>query len=182
MTAKRCGVGQAQQRQRHADVVVEVAARGQALAGLREDRGDHLLGGGLAVAAGHADQRAGELLAPGARGALERRLRVRHHDLRQRQRLGGADHGAGGAGLRRRRRRSLRRRSSVPASATNSSPRVRARESLTTSVKLASAPLQCAAAGAREFRQRALHDCILASCAATTAWSLNTRRSWPTIW
>ena len=52
--------------------------------GLRQDRGGHLLGGGLAVAAGDADHRARELRAPGARGALERRLRIAHHDLRQR--------------------------------------------------------------------------------------------------
>ena len=89
---------QAQQRQRHADVVVQVAARGERLAGLRQDRRRHLLGGGLAVAAGHADQRAAEVRAPGARGLLERRLRVAHHDLRQRHRLRRAHHRAGGPG------------------------------------------------------------------------------------
>ena len=49
-------LGEAQQRQRHADVIVEVAARGQALARLPQDRCGHLLGGGLAVAAGDPDQ------------------------------------------------------------------------------------------------------------------------------
>ena len=40
------------QCQRHADVIVEVAARRQAGAGAAQDRGNHFLGGGLAVAAG----------------------------------------------------------------------------------------------------------------------------------
>ena len=70
-----------QHREGHADVVVEIAAGGEAAARLSENRCRHLLGRRLAVAAGDTHQRTGERLAPALRGALERRLRVRHDDL-----------------------------------------------------------------------------------------------------
>ena len=172
---------QAHEGQRHADVVVEVAARGQALPRLRQDRGGHLLRGGLAVAAGDPDERAGKVRAPAARGALERRLRVGDHDLRQRHRLRRAHHGAGGAGLQCRADevlavevRTLQRDEQLPAL-----ERARVAHHVGEG---GIRPLQAPAAGAREFFQRALHAGSLASSALTTAWSRNSRRSPPTIW
>jgi len=104
---------QPQQRQRHADVVVEIAAGGQTVTGLPEDRGRHLLGGGLAVAARHAHQWAAKVRAPVARGALERRLGIGHDDLRQPEGCS-ASTSAPAAQARAPRRRSRGRRTSAP--------------------------------------------------------------------
>ena len=68
-------LAQPQQRQRHTDVVVEVARGGQrrvAQPGVQDGR-DHLRDGGLAVAAGHGDQRQLDLLPP-RRGQSAQRL------------------------------------------------------------------------------------------------------------
>ena len=46
---------QLQQRQRHADVVIEITLGCQRRASHPQDRGDHFLDGGFAVAAGQAD-------------------------------------------------------------------------------------------------------------------------------
>jgi hypothetical protein len=84
------------QGQRHADVIVETASGVQRGAGARQNCRDHLLAGGLAIAAGHADHGNLELRAPGARGALQRLQRVGHQDLRQGPRHLRVDHRAGG--------------------------------------------------------------------------------------
>ena len=76
---------EAQQRQRHADVVVEVTARRECRAGAREYRREHLLGGRLAVAAAHAEHEGAAPRAPVRRDRSERRERVPDHDLRQRR-------------------------------------------------------------------------------------------------
>ena len=49
--------GDGQQRERHADVVVEIALRGRDTVFLRQHGGDEVLGGGLAVGAGQAEHR-----------------------------------------------------------------------------------------------------------------------------
>jgi hypothetical protein len=65
------------QHQRHADVIVEIAARDQRLALARQDRAEQLLGRRLAVAARDADQRDVELTAPFARERRQRAERSR---------------------------------------------------------------------------------------------------------
>jgi hypothetical protein len=87
-TAALCARSQAHHGQRHADLVVQVALRGQArlLAdACGEDRGDHFLDRGLAVAAGDADDGNRKLAAPGIADAAQGRQRVRHHQRRQRE-------------------------------------------------------------------------------------------------
>src|SRR6185312_9875899 len=60
-----------EERERHADVIVEVAARREARAGLRQDRRRHLLDGRLPVAARDTDERIAVRLAPAIGGTLE---------------------------------------------------------------------------------------------------------------
>ena len=76
------GVGclQAQQRERHANIVVEIAFSGKRLRGLPgpQDRRDHLGDRGLAVAAGHGDQRQLKLGAPSCSQLAQRQPGVRH--------------------------------------------------------------------------------------------------------
>jgi hypothetical protein len=91
----RVVVLETQQRQRHTDMIVEVAAGRVARPLLKEDRRDQLLGRGLAVAAGNRDHRDRELSAPRFGGALQRQQRVIDHDLRQPKRQAARDHGAG---------------------------------------------------------------------------------------
>ena len=55
---------QAHQRQRYADVIVEVAVGRQARAPAGQNRGRHALDGGLAVAAAHRHDRDGNIRAP----------------------------------------------------------------------------------------------------------------------
>src|SRR5690606_26119218 len=86
-----------QQRERDADVVVQVAAggeRGLAEVG-GEDRGDHLLDRRLAVAAGHGDERQVEAAPPAGGDPSERLATVRHQQRRRRGALGPALHGDG---------------------------------------------------------------------------------------
>ena len=98
-------VAQLEQGQRQADVVVQIAARGQhrllaeaVPTRLRtQDGGAHLLDRGLAVAAGDADQRHGKACAPGRGQRPEREPGVVHDQQRQRRirvrcRPGGIDH------------------------------------------------------------------------------------------
>ena len=72
-----------EQRQRDADVVVEIPLRDQAGSHPAQDRADHFLGRRLPVAAGHGDHRAPKppAMFAGARG--QRPQRVGHDDLRQ---------------------------------------------------------------------------------------------------
>ncbi len=75
-----CGV-QTEQRERQADVVVEIARRRETRVCADrggEDRRDHFLDRRLAVAAGHGDERHAELAPPAARQRAERDARVRH--------------------------------------------------------------------------------------------------------
>ena len=130
---------------------------------LRENRGGHLLGGGLAVAAGDADQRDGELLAPAACRALPAPPACpRPRSAASGVGCAALDHGAGGAGRRRRRRRIV----AVEARPAQRHEQLAARRACacrsTHAVKLRVRALQPAAAGAREFRERALHAGILA--------------------
>jgi hypothetical protein len=76
---------QAQQGQRHADVVVQVALgrEGSIAVSGAQDRRDHLRDGGLAVAAGHRHQRQRETRAPGRGQLLQRAQRVGHLQARQ---------------------------------------------------------------------------------------------------
>jgi hypothetical protein len=94
-----CGSGlQAQQGQRNADVVIEVAPCRERLAAAREDRRRHFLGRGLAVGPCDGDDRCGELPPPDARERLECRERVLDQDLRQGIRVEMIDDRPGGAG------------------------------------------------------------------------------------
>ena len=63
---------QREQRERNSPVVVQVPLRAECRRGRRERLGDQLLGGGLAGAAGHADEQARPVLAQTVRDALER--------------------------------------------------------------------------------------------------------------
>ncbi|MDT4829024.1 hypothetical protein FQZ97_624320 [compost metagenome] len=77
---------QAQQRQRHADIVVEVAGGGQAArlaTPIGQHGRNHFLGRGFAVAAGHRDDGQGKLRAPGRADTHQRHARVAQHQLRQ---------------------------------------------------------------------------------------------------
>ncbi len=73
-------LAQAQQRQRHADVVVQVAFGREGRIGLpgAQDRRDHLRDRGLAVAAGHRDQRKVAAPSPSRRQLAEGAPRVGH--------------------------------------------------------------------------------------------------------
>ena len=73
---------QPQQRQRRADVVVEVPLRAQGVVPLREHRGDHLLGGGLSGGAGDLHHRQVKFVAGPRRQRLQRQPRVRHPDVK----------------------------------------------------------------------------------------------------
>ena len=75
---------EAHQRHRHADVIVEIPVGRHARPASRQNRRRHFLGGGLAVAAAHADDRNRERCAPRGRQPLQRIERVRYHDLRDR--------------------------------------------------------------------------------------------------
>jgi hypothetical protein len=78
ITPTRCVDRRPQQRERQADVVVQVALRGEVRLGVpgAQDGRDHLRHRGLAVAAGHRDQRQPVLHAPGMGQRAERELAV----------------------------------------------------------------------------------------------------------
>ena len=94
---------EAQQHQRHADVVVEVALRGKGRLALPgpQDGGNHLRDGGLAVATRHADQRQSELGAPPCSQGAKRRQSVGHFNAGQPRRRDATvrQGGCGAAGL-----------------------------------------------------------------------------------
>ena len=71
-----------QQRQRRADVVVEVPLRPQRLVFLRQHCGDHLLGGSLAHGAGHLYHRQPELPPVPGGQCLQRQPRVGHLNVK----------------------------------------------------------------------------------------------------
>ncbi len=91
----------AQQRERKAELVVEVALRREARPELAQDRGAHLLGRGLAVAAGDRDDGAGEARAVTGGERAERARRVgrdEHGNARARRHgVRALDEEAGGA-------------------------------------------------------------------------------------
>ena len=75
------GIGEAQQRERHADVVVEIAAcgKGRLLAHVgNQNGGDHFLDGGLAVAAGDGNERQAEACTPAGRQRAQRQPGIGH--------------------------------------------------------------------------------------------------------
>jgi hypothetical protein len=79
---------QPDQRQRHADVVIQVAAGRQVLLGTElggQDGRDHFLDRGLAIAAGDAYDRDVELAPPVRADLAERRAGIGHHQRRQRE-------------------------------------------------------------------------------------------------
>ena len=94
-----CGI-EPGERERHAEVVVQVALGGEHAAGFAaQQQGQQILGRGLARAAGNAHDGAGEGPAVGPRDDLQRRERIGHHQLRQGQaRLRRGDNRGGGAG------------------------------------------------------------------------------------
>ncbi len=75
---KAMGTPQLKQRQRHADMIVEIAFGGERLARTAQHRGDHVLGGGLAVAARHRDFGDAEARGIGLRQRQQRLSRVAH--------------------------------------------------------------------------------------------------------
>jgi len=88
------------ERERNAEVVVEVALGGEDLAGRGgEEEREQLLGRGLAGAAGDADDRAGKGAAMGGGDLLESAQRVVDDELGQLERgVGRGDEGGGRAG------------------------------------------------------------------------------------
>ena len=176
------GVAQPQQRQRHAEPVVVVAARGQAGAALRQHRGQHFLGGGLAVAAGDADHRTGERRAPGTAGGDQRGLDIGHHDLRQRRIDLTADDGAGGAGSRGRGDEFM----AIGARAGQRQEQIARHHLARIDDRLGERRVgahQAPGAGSGESGERALHAALRTrSAACTCAISLKARRSEPMSW
>jgi hypothetical protein len=75
---------EAQKRQRHADVVIEIALRRQARPAARQDGRGHFLRRRLAVAPADTHERDREFLAPPARELLQRLEGVRHSNVGQR--------------------------------------------------------------------------------------------------
>ena len=78
-------LAQAEQGQWHADFIIQVAARGQArffAKGRRQDGRNHLLDGGLAIAAGDANDGQVEAAAPEIGDAAQRDQGIGHHDGR----------------------------------------------------------------------------------------------------
>ena len=71
-----------EERERHAELIVEVLLGFQRIPALREHGRDHFLGRRLADAAGHAEDRDGKAGAVGARERFERGSRIRHADDR----------------------------------------------------------------------------------------------------
>jgi len=71
-----------EERERHAELIVEVFLRLKGVPALREHGGDHFLGRRLADAAGHAEHGDGKAGAVGTRKHLERSSRIRHADDR----------------------------------------------------------------------------------------------------
>ena len=93
--------GQAQQRQRHANRVVEIAARGKS--GLArcggQDAGQHLRDGGFAIAAGHRHQWQAKLAAPTGGQRPQGGGGIAHLQARQTgQAAPQLDHGGSGTG------------------------------------------------------------------------------------
>ena len=85
-TAYRCTAGSSRvQRQRHPEVVVEIALGREHAGRAAEQHRNEILGRGLARAARDADDRPGERPAMLARNRLEGRQRIRHHQLGQRE-------------------------------------------------------------------------------------------------
>ena len=98
-------IAQAQQRQRHANVVIQIALRGEggiACCGTQDGR-NHLRHGRLAVAAGHGNQRQRELRAPADGELAQRLLAVGHFQTAPThgRQLAGLAHGRHGAGFTR---------------------------------------------------------------------------------
>jgi hypothetical protein len=85
------------QRQRDANVVVQIALRHADRAANAQDRRDELLDRRLAAAARHGDERNRERRAPSARHRAERTPGVADFDLRQRRRAEARHKRAGGA-------------------------------------------------------------------------------------
>jgi len=71
--------GQSQEGERHPNVIVEVALRLEHSSAARQDRRHHLLGGGLAVAAGYADHAQRQRPAPSGGEIAERAAREPTH-------------------------------------------------------------------------------------------------------
>ena len=86
-----------EQGEGHSDVVVQVALGGADRSNLVKDGGDHLLDGGLAVAAGDGHHPPGEAVAPGGGQAAEAQAGVVYQPLGQFRIQGTVHQGGGGA-------------------------------------------------------------------------------------
>ena len=123
-------VGQTQNRQRHAEVIV-VVADGAAGAELHAQQArDGVFGGGLAGASGDADHRSAPALSRLARQLLQRGQRVRHHQLQDFRVRPACSTIASAAPFRARCRRNRARRASGPRSAKKQSPGLTVRLSM----------------------------------------------------
>ena len=116
----------------------------------RQDRGDHLLDRGLAVAAGDGDHRDVELPAPECRQLPKRQTGVGDLHVRQQRRRAGATSNAPLAPARMASDRKWWPSKRGPLSATNRSPRLSVRVSVLTPVNSASRPMS----GCRAARRR----------------------------
>ena len=132
---------EAEQRQRHADVVVEVAAGRERRARAGEDRREQFLGGRLAVAAADAEhQRAGSRARQAAASAVSAAWVSRDDHLRQRQPSAGCETTAPAAPRAAAAATNALPSKRSPRSATNSMPASIVRESVETPANAASAP------------------------------------------
>src|SRR5690606_41722432 len=84
--------GEAQQRERHADVSVEIAARRERRADARENRSDHFLRRRLAVAPRDANDGDRKPTPPLAREGRQGGESIRYRDLRNADRHRTPDH------------------------------------------------------------------------------------------
>ena len=171
--------GQPHQRQRHADVVVQVALRDADRAADAQDRSDELLDRRLAAAARDGDRRDGERRTPRARHGTQRAARVPHLDLRQRRRGEPRHERAGGTF----RERFIDEVVAVePIARDRDEQRTRAerarirRHGAERLIDTDEAPLHLA----RDRCERSRHHGATPRISATTARSLKARRSAPT--
>ena len=169
-----------EQRQGHADVIVEIAAGAQARAGLGQDAGNHFLDRGLAIAAGNANDWNGKALAPGPGASGQRLQCVIDQNLAAGPGLLRTHHGAGRAARHRRGHIVL----PIEAWTRQCDEQLTGVHSARVgrdSAERAIGTDQPATAAVRECRQRGLHDRPSSTPRATCS-SLNTRRVVPWIW
>jgi hypothetical protein len=177
-------IAHAKQRQRHADVVVEVSRgrKHRLLAGVAaQDRSQHFLHRGLAVRAGHGDKRGVKARAPVSRERAERKPRIVDHGHRQRKlaAVAAIDYRGGGP----RRRGAFQEPVAVEALAAQRDKELSRAQRARVGRYAAEAHIGTARARAEHGgRRREVHHAPLPRCKAlrATAASENGRR-WPAI-